>query len=171
MKTLEKMVKKPKQMRKRFLQHVAEGEIGLGLAIMKEWLRRAQEWGKEVPWDAKQLLIKSFHDFYLVYVDLMSTSTERLSLQLFNNSTGGFSCLKKSPGCSHTQESWLWSLFIYFPHSAHPCSAPGGGTTLEGHMHKLHPRGCRSSWQWPQPLLLQTHTSILVLVGQRIKDR
>lgn len=49
MKTLEKMVKKPKQMRKRFLQQVAEGEIGLGLAIMKEWLRRAQEWGKEVP--------------------------------------------------------------------------------------------------------------------------
>lgn len=23
-------------------------------------------------------------------------------------------------------------------------------------MHKLHPRGCRSSWQWLQPLLLQT---------------
>lgn len=48
MKMLAKMVKKPKQMRKRFLQQVAEGEIGLGLASTKEWLGRAQEWGKEV---------------------------------------------------------------------------------------------------------------------------
>lgn len=39
MKMLAKMVKKPKQIRKRFL--VAEGEIRLGLASMKEWLRRA----------------------------------------------------------------------------------------------------------------------------------
>lgn len=45
----------------------------------------------------------------------------------------------------------------FLPHTElTPARSPEAVPLYRGHRHKLYPRGCRSSWQWPQPLLLQT---------------